>query len=354
MTRFSQRLQSSRSKGQATLGLSTFAPDIKGTVRLASAADAAGIDTVWTSELFNRSATIPLAAMAGATATANIGSAITYGVGRSPLTLAAEARDLDELTDGRFFLGLGNGTAKMIQDWHGLDPSSPAVRMEELVTLLRAIWNVHEQPVDHDGRFYRLRFRPIEATPPPVTARLPIYTAGVNPRMIETAGRVADGFIGHPILSKKYLDEFVRPSVAKGAAHAGRSAEDIEISSMVICSIHDDEEQARDEAARQISFYGSVKTYGRMLGLCGFGDEALAIQEAFRARDADGMLSAVTDEMIDSMAVTGTAQQVRDGLRRYDGTLDHTILYSPTHRLTPQRIEENLESLIAMVGALSS
>ena len=338
-----------KSTAPATLGISAFAPDIHGTVRLTEAADAAGLDTIWTSELFNRSATIPLAAMAGVTKQATLGSAITYGVGRSPLTLAAEARDLDELTKGRFILGLGNGTAGMIEHWHGLDPSAPAVRMEELVTLLRALWSM-DAPVKHDGRFYRMNFQPIEKSPPPVTARLPIYTAGVNPRMVETAGRVADGIIGHPILSKKYLEEIVRPAVAKGAEHAGRSPQDIAITSMVICVICDNEEQARNEAARQISFYGSVKTYGRMLQLCGFGTEAAKINEAMRARDHDGMVKAVTDEMIDAMSVTGTANQVREGLRRYDGVLDHTIIYSPTHRISPERIEENLDSLIAMVN----
>ncbi len=335
---------------RATLGISAFAPDIHGTVRLAEAADAAGFDTIWTSELYNRSATIALAAMAGVTPNAKLGSAITYGVGRSPLTLAAEARDLDELTSGRFILGLGNGTGRMIDDWHGLDPSSPATRMEELVSLLRDVWNVHEQPVDHDGRFYRLKFRPIEPPPLPVTAHLPIYTAGVNPRMIETAGRVADGIIGHPICSKQYIDEVMRPAVALGAERAGRSPDDIEITSMVISVISDDEEQARNEAARQISFYGSVKTYGYLLDHCGFGAEAEAIRTAFRARDAEAMVAAVSDEMIDAMAVTGTADQVREGLRRYDGTLDHTIVYSPTHLLSPERVEENLMSLIAMVA----
>lgn len=335
---------------QATLGLSAFAPDIAGTVRIARAADAAGLDTAWTSELFNRSATIPLAAMAGATESCRIGSAIAYGVGRSPLTLTAEARDLDELSGGRFILGLGNGTRRMISDWHGLDPEAPAVRMEELVGLVRRLWNITE-PIDHDGRFYRLKFRPIENVPPPSTERLPIYTAGVNPRMVETAGRVADGIIGHPMCSAKYLDEVVRPAVAQGAAHAGRSADEIALTSMVICVIHDDVDQARREAANQIAFYSSVKSYDGMLANGGFEQQAATIRAAFAARDSDAMIAAVTDEMIDAMAVTGTASDVREGLRRYDGVLDHTIIYSPTHLIAHERVEENLMSLIDMVAA---
>ena len=71
--------------------------------------------------------------------------------------LAAEARDLDELSHGRFVLGIGNGTRRMISDWHGLDGDAPATRMEELVPLIRRLWRLHEGPVDHEGRFYRLR-----------------------------------------------------------------------------------------------------------------------------------------------------------------------------------------------------
>ena len=338
---------------RATLGISAFAPDIDGTVRIAQAADRAGLDTTWTSELFNRSATIALAAMACATERTTLGSAITYGVGRSPMTLAAEARDLDELTGGRFILGVGNGTRRMISDWHGLDPEAPALRMEELVTLLRELWTVDE-PIDHDGRFYRLKFRPISDVPPPVSPRLPIYTAGVNPRMVESAGRVADGIIAHPICSAKYLEEVVRPAVARGAAHAGRAAADIAITSMVISVINDDVDQARREAAGQIAFYSSVKSYDTALANGGFEQEAATIRAAFAARDMEGMRDAVTDAMIDAMAVTGTAADVQAGLRRYDGVLDHTIIYSPTHMLSHERVEENLMSLIAMVESMSA
>ena len=335
----------------ATLGISAFAPDLEGMLRIARAADAAGLDTTWTSELFNRSATIPLAAMASVTQRCKLGSAITYGVGRTPLAMNAEARDLDELSGGRFVLGLGNGTRRMISDWHGLDPDAPAVRMEELVGLLRKLWKIHESPIDHEGRFYRLKFHPIEDTPPPLSERLPIYTAGANPRMIETAGRVADGVIAHPICSLRYLEEVVRPAVARGAEHAGRNPADIAVTSMVISVVHADEEQARDEAANQISFYSAVKSYHGVLAAGGFGEEVERIREAFVARDLPAMRRAVTDRMIDELAVTGTADQVMAGLKRYDGVLDQTIIYSPTHNIAPERVEENLFSLIAMVDA---
>ena len=92
---------------------------------LAAAAEAAGLAAAWAPELYNRSATISVAEMANRTTRCTVGTAIAYGVGRSPLTLAAEARDLDELSDRRFVLGLGNGTRRMIADWSGRTRTLP-------------------------------------------------------------------------------------------------------------------------------------------------------------------------------------------------------------------------------------
>src|SRR5205814_3492763 len=76
---------------------------------LARRAEAAGFDSVWVSELYNRSATVPMATIAQATSSVEIGTNIAYGVGRSPLLWTAEAQDLDELEGGRVLLGLGTG-----------------------------------------------------------------------------------------------------------------------------------------------------------------------------------------------------------------------------------------------------
>jgi len=143
-----------------TIGIETQGTSVRSMGEVAAAADAGGIDAAWAPELYSRSATITIAEFAQRTTRCRVGTAIAYGVGRSPLILAAEARDLDEISDGRFVLGLGNGTRRMIADWHGQDPDAPAVRMEELVPLVRRLWCLHEGPIAHDGRFYRLHIAP--------------------------------------------------------------------------------------------------------------------------------------------------------------------------------------------------
>jgi probable F420-dependent oxidoreductase len=338
----------------ATLGIEVQGASVRAMGEIAAAADAAGLDAAWTPELYNRSATITLAEMAHRTARCRVGTAIAYGVGRSPLTLAAEARDLDELADGRLVLGLGNGTRRMISDWHGQDPDAPAVRMEELVGLLRRLWRLHEGPVDHDGRFYRLHIAPTGDLLEPVRPAIPIHTAGVNPRMIEVAGRVADGLLGHALFTVEYIEEVVRPAIVRGAERTGRDPAGVELASLVMAAAHDDAEQARRELAAQIAFYFSVKTYGPLAERIGFAAEAARIREAFGRRDLDGMVAAVTDPMIDALGVAGTPSDVRNGLRRYEGVLDHVILYTPSFQVGAERVRESALAVIDACAGLAA
>jgi probable F420-dependent oxidoreductase len=336
---------------ELTFGIESQGTSVRAMGALAATAERAGLAAAWAPELYDRSATISVAEMCNRTARCTVGTAIAYGVGRSPLTLAAEARDLDEISDGRFVLGIGNGTRRMISDWHGQDPEAPAKRIEELVPLLRDLWRLHERPVDHEGRFYRLRIRPTGEVTRPLRERIPIYTAGVNPRMIESAGRVADGLLGHALFTAPHIESTVRPALARGAEHAGRDVADLSVASLVISVIDADADKARREAAAQIAFYCSAKTYAGLLDSCGFGAEGAAIRAGFAAGDIAAMVAAVSEEMVDAIALAGTADEVRAGARRYGGLLDHLILYAPSYGVTPARALENAESLVAALGS---
>jgi probable F420-dependent oxidoreductase len=329
----------------ARRGIAVFGASLESMAVAAAAADRVGFHSVWTSELYNRSATVTLATLAPRTSACVLGSGIMYGVGRSPLMLAAEARDLDELSQGRFVLGLGNGTRRMISDWHGLDGSAPAVRIEELVPLLRRVWRLAEAPVDHEGRFYRLRIAAVDDLASAPGRDIPIYTAGVNQRMIEAAGRVADGLLGHTLFSPRYIEQVVRPAIERGAAHAGRDPGDVALATYTLASASEDRAQARRDAAAMIAFYGSVKSYAPLFA--GFEAEAAAIREAFARGDADAMVAAVTEAMVDELAVAGTPDEVREQLRRFDGIVDEVVLSPASFRVPPERVAENLATLTA-------
>ena len=297
--------------------------------RAARLAQDAGFASVWATEFYDRSATVALAAMAQATSTIELGSGIAYAFGRTPLVLAAEARDLDELSGGRLTLGLGTGTRRMQQDWHGLDGEHPAARMEELLPLLRRLWRLHEGPIEHDGQFYRLHVKPTAPPRPPLRTDTPIFMAGVNARMIEAAGAVADGLVGHPLFTPEYVREVARPSLARGAARAARVAPP-PIAGYLVCSVAEDRESARRHAAAIIAFNSSVKTYRATHRVGGFEREAEAIRTAWRAGDFAGMTAAVSEEMIDAIALAGTPEDVRARFaERWEGVYERTLLWPP-------------------------
>jgi len=321
------------------------------TVEIAAAADAAGYDAAWTGEFNDRSAVAALAAMAYNTSRCRIGSAIAYAVGRSPLILANDARGLDELSGGRLVLGLGTGTKGMQIGWHGVkDPESPALRLEELVPLLRRIWKLHEGPVKHEGRFYSMNLTATAEVLPPIREQIPIFTAGVNRRMIETAGRVSDGLVCHPTFSSQYVHDVVRPAIAAGAERTGRDPAAVEILGMLLCSVNDDEHVARREVAAQIAFYAAPRAYAPMFEASGFAAEAQRIREAFAAGNHEAMLDAVSDDMLDAIGVAGTPDQVRAGLARREADFDQLALYSPSFTMSLERVQRNTLDLIR-VGA---
>jgi probable F420-dependent oxidoreductase len=331
----------------ATRGFAILRGDVNDAANTAAAAERLGYHAAWSPEFYTRSAIVSLAAMAQVTSTARIGSSIAYAVGRTPLVLATEARSLDELSRGRLIYGLGTGTTKMMAGWHGVDPSGPASRMEELIPLLRSLWRLHEGPVRHDGRFYHLDITPTaEMTPPPRTD-IPVYTAGVNTRMVEVAGRVSDGFLGHPLFSARYYDDVVLPAIAAGAAKTGREAKGVQVAGLVICSVSDDEAQARREVAAQIAFYAAPRTYGTVIEVAGFADAGERIREAFSSRDFDTMAAAVPDAMIDAIAAAGTPAQVAAKLEQIGRHMDHVIVYPASFGMTAERSQQVTADLLA-------
>lgn len=320
---------------------------------LARRAEDAGFDSVWVSELYNRSATVPMATISQATSRVEIGTNIAYGVGRSPLMWAAEARDLDELSSGRILLGLGNGTATMMENWHGVSGESPAVRMEELVTVLRKLWRLDQGPVQHEGRFYKVNLRPTADTPPPFREHLPIYTAGVNPRMVESAGRVADGLVGHPMFTHKYVDEVVRPALARGAEKRDRDVP--LLVGVLICSVDTDVDAARRRLAYAVGQYAASRVYDTLFALHGWTDAQERIRDAARARDAEAVIAAVPDEALEVLGVACAPADLVGEVARHTAGYDHIALVPPPWGLTPEENEVATEVLIdemadALVG----
>ncbi|PPJ23744.1 LLM class flavin-dependent oxidoreductase [Nocardia nova] len=325
----------------STFGVNAFGvgrgPDRFATMtEFAREAEKIGCAAVWTSELYSRSATVPMAALAVGTSTIGIGSNIAYGVGRSPLMWAAEARDLDELSGGRIILGIGNGTPKMMEAWHGVPGEAPAARMAELLTVLKALWHLHERPVHHDGQFYHVHISPTSDVPEPIRPEIPIWIAGVNKLMLRTAGELADGLVGHPMFTAEYVRGPVADEIATGAAKSGRDPREVTIMGIRMCAINDDVGLARRQAAYAIGQYAASRVYDRLFALHGWSAAQEKIRRAARERDNEALINAVTDEMIDAIAIACSPSEFPAALAALPDGFDHLDLVAPPWGLSDQ------------------
>jgi probable F420-dependent oxidoreductase len=322
--------------------IALFTPTIKDMVEVAKLADDANFDSVWNGEFFNRNGLVTLAAVAQGTKRVKIATGIAYAYMRNPVLNATGAMDLDEMSGGRMILGLGSGTKSMNEGWYGqaFEPRS-AVKMKECVALIRKIWASHKgMGVRFDGEFYHVNI-PAFSRPYAVRDRIPLYLAGVQKGMLRTTGEVADGLVGHPLYSRKYIAEFIKPNLEIGAKRTGRNLNEIDLTTLLITSISRDRARAIQDAKNQIAFYASVKSYEGILNLHGWEKQKLSIWEHFKTFNLPKMAEAVTDDMVEQIAVAGTPDECRDQLRKWDGFVNLPILYTPTAGVKADRVMEN-------------
>ncbi len=316
----------------------------------AKLAEQAGFEAAWVTDFYNRDAFVRMTACALATSRIGIASGIAYAFARSPVLTAAAAADVDEIRNGRVILGLGTGTRRMQESWYGLKFESPAPKAAEVVRLLRALWEApSNRPFKFEGRFYNIAID-LFGRPGRLRTRIPVYMAGVNRTMVRTAATVADGLVGHPLYSRRYIAEAVRPAVDEGLRRSERSRGGFDLAGYVITSISHDREQARDEARRQIGFYATTLTYDAILVLHGWQAEKEAIRNAWRKFDIAALAAAVSDEMLDQIAVAGTPDECRAQAARYDGLLDHALFYPPSLAVKHERLLENYALIREVFG----
>jgi alkanesulfonate monooxygenase SsuD/methylene tetrahydromethanopterin reductase-like flavin-dependent oxidoreductase (luciferase family) len=146
--------------------------------------------------------------------------------------------------------------------------------------------------------------------------------------------------------SARYLEEVMRPALADGAGASGRDADVVEIADWVIVAISDDADQAREDAKRQIAFHATVRTYDRILELHGCTDLAGEIRELWRNFDLAGMTALVTDEMLETMAVAGTADECREQLAERARSSDRQLLGAPVVATDPARIRDYHDAIV--------
>ena len=307
------------------------------------AADACGYDSFWMPEAWEREAFTILTELASRTERIHLGTGIINVFSRSPALIAMSAATLDEVSGGRFRLGLGTSGARVVEDFHGVKFNKPLTRLKETIQIIRLL--LGGELVDFSGECFELRrfklgFKPLRS-------ELPIYLAALTPKSLHLVGEVADGWL--PTHWPRARLEDGVAEILKGAEDAGRDATRIEVAPFVNVVVSDDVARARNQARLPLAYYvgGMGDYYHASLGRMGFSTEVDRIRELWQAGRRKDAMAAITNEMVDSIAICGSLEHCRaqlDKMYALGATLP--LIPIPTEGNTSEKCRV-IESLIA-------
>jgi len=294
-----------------------------------------GFDGIWTFEAAHNPF-LPLMLAIGAAPRLEVGTNITVAFARSPFAVAQVAWDLQKASGGRFHLGLGTQVRAHVERRFSMPFDHPARRIGDYVRCVRAIWDTFQNGVapNYEGEFYQFKLINPMFNPGPIEhPEIPIYIAGVNPRMCRAAGAVADGFHVHPMHSLSYIREVVQPEIDAGAKAAGREDANLTLYASVFAVTGDSEAEraeAEREVRRQIAFYASTPNYRAFLEHHGFDALGKELSDLMRRGEFAAMPAKVPDALMEEVAVSADFDRLGGLLRRrYEGVLDRVSLYFP-------------------------
>jgi alkanesulfonate monooxygenase SsuD/methylene tetrahydromethanopterin reductase-like flavin-dependent oxidoreductase (luciferase family) len=275
-------------------------------VAQARLAEELGYDTVACNHIAARDSFSALSALAMATERVQLATTVAPIYHRSPASMAQAAATVDDVSGGRFQLGLGVGHRVTMGGWHGQEIGNAAAELREYVALVRAILSGVEPPT---GQRWNSTFRFNGLTPRP---DIPILLAALSPTTLRLAGEVADGVVLWACPAD-YVRDVVVPEVAKGRAAAGRSMDGFAVMPAVPAAVGDPAHALAGLRAELHRYFG-LPFYRAMFTAAGF-EKDLAAYDAAPDRQAQEL--AISDEFIDALAAVGDAHAVRSGIARY-------------------------------------
>lgn len=277
---------------------------------------------------------LPLAIASHVSPELTLGTGIAVAFPRSPMVIAQTSWDLQQISGGKFILGLGTQIKPHIVRRFSTEWTKPIPRLREYIGALRAIWNsfANQEPLRFSGDHYAFSLLTPFFTPEPIAQPdIPVTIAGVGPALSRLAGEVCNGFHIHPFHTVRYLDELVIPNITAGAAASGRSLEEIDrLVSLFVITGRDEKEMAamREVVRTQIAFYASTPSYAPVLQAHGwdFGSE---LNQMSRRGEWIRMAGLVPDEVVDTVAVVAEPSRLSEAIRsKYGDRIQRVGFYN--------------------------
>jgi F420-dependent oxidoreductase-like protein len=312
------------------------------------AADRLGYDTLWVAEAYGWDAFTVLTDLACVTERIKLGTGIVNVFSRSPALIAQTAASLDNISGGRFVLGLGTSGHQVIEGWHGVKFERGVRRMRETTEIVRTV--LRRDRLVYDGELLHIDMG-LKLITHPVRDRIPIYLATLTPSGVALAGEMADGWL--PVFfSPRHYETIIRPQLEKGAARAGRPLSELSVCVNQPVIVTDDLDAGRDAARAHLALYiggmGSRERnyYNQLFCRYGFEDEARRIQDLYLDRRREEAMAALTPEMIDLVTIIGPLEECQRRLAELERLgVDEVALGLRVPGGGPEAIMEALEAL---------
>ena len=293
-------------------------------------AESLGFTSVWTAEAWGSDAATPAAWILALTEKINVGTAIMQMPGRTPAMTAMTAMTLYAMSGGRFILGLGPSGPQVVEGWHGVPYGRPLTRTKEYISIIRTILERKEK-LEHQGYHYQIPYTGEGASGlgKPLKSilhgdpNLKIYTASISPNGMKCAGEVSDGVF--PVWMNPERYDIFEESLNEGfaAAGGGKSLDDFEIAPFCTTILNDDLEKARMPVKANLALYiGGMGArdknfYNDYCKRLGYPDAAKEIQDLFLDGKKAEAAAAVPDQLVDDVALVGSADRIRDRLQAW-------------------------------------
>jgi F420-dependent oxidoreductase-like protein len=287
-----------------------------------------GYDSIWTAEAYGADAVTPAAWILAQTNKIKVGTSIMQMPARSPACSAMTAMTLNQLSNGRFIVGLGASGPQVVEGWHGVAYGRPVTRTKEYISIMKKIF-AREAAVEHEGFHYSLPYSGEDGTGlgKPLKSILqadkdiPIYTASITPNGLSGSAEVADGVF--PIWMDPSKPEVLLPHIEKGLAKSGRTLMEFDIAPFITCIMGDDINACRQPIKGNMALYiGGMGArdknfYNDYCKALGFEDAAVKIQDLYLSGKKDEAMAAVPDELVDACHLVGPAEHIREQLTRW-------------------------------------
>jgi F420-dependent oxidoreductase-like protein len=325
-------------------------------LELAREAERLGYDSAWVAEAYGSDAATVLAWLAAQTSGIGLGSAVFQLPARSPAMTAMTAATLDQLSGGRFRLGLGLSGPQVAEGWHGQRFARPLARTRDYLSVVRLA--LERRRVAYQGETLELPLpdgpgKALRLTIGPAQPRLPVYLAAMGPKNLELAGELADGWLGF-MFAPEHAAGF-RAHLAAGAARAGRDLDGFDVAPHLQVHIADDLQAARDAMRPSLALYvggmGSREHnfYTEQAVRYGFEGQARQVQAHYLAGDRAEAMAALPDELIDLITLCGPAGRVRERLAAHREAGVGTLIAAPAAFDHTERLNQ-LRKLAELAG----